>query len=136
MPFKKGERRADADNVVNFTKVDVSPSFTSCINLPVQEKDACFREEIHKRIATSLQQYNFTTATNLNEEVVIKLLINKKGKFLVEKIIASKTIDSQLPALDSIIKLTIAKLPTVQPAMKRGVPVTTQYQLPITIKTP
>ncbi|MEE4000610.1 hypothetical protein V1T75_09695 [Tenacibaculum sp. FZY0031] len=134
-PFFKKENAKVIDTIVDFTKVDESPSFNKCKNLFNEARINCFREEIYKRITTSLLEYKFVTKNSLDEEVFIDVLVNKEGKFVLGKVIAPEIVVNQLPELDSIIKLTIEKLPTITPATKRGIPVVTKYQLPIKIKT-
>lgn len=133
--YSKENSAQALDTIVDFTKVDESPSFSKCKNLLKEDRVNCFREEIHKRVTTSLQQYNFVTKNNLNEEVLIDILINKEGKFVLTEVTTSDIVINQLPELDSIIKLAIEKLPRINPATKRGIPVVTKYQLPIKVKT-
>ncbi|CAM1360684.1 conserved exported hypothetical protein [Tenacibaculum sediminilitoris] len=132
--YLKKENGKAVDTVVDFTKVDEFPSFSKCKNLLNEARINCFREEIYKRITESLQEYNFVTKNSLDEEVLIDVLINKDGKFVLGKVTASDIVTSQLPELDSIIRLVVEKLPRVSPAMKRGIPVTIKYKLPVKIE--
>ncbi|MDX8554367.1 hypothetical protein MK851_12125 [Tenacibaculum sp. 1B UA] len=132
--YSKKDSAQVVDTVVDFTKVDESPSFSKCKNLLKEDRVSCFRDEIHKRVTASLKEYNFVTKNSLDEEVLIDILINKEGKFVLGKVTTSDVVINQLPELDSIIKLAIEKLPIISPATKRGIPVVTKYQLPIKIK--
>ncbi len=120
--------------VIDYTKVDVSPTFKNCKNLSIKKNSVCFSEEIHKRMQASLTTYNFVTEQTINETVLIDLLIDNKGKFRLKKITASIAIKNQLPKLDSVLRSAIKKLPRITPAFKRGIPVTTQYQLPLKVE--
>ncbi|MDP2542631.1 MULTISPECIES: hypothetical protein [Tenacibaculum] len=131
---KKNSAQA-LDTIVDFTKVDISPSFYKCKDLLDEAKANCFRKEIHRRITTKLKQHNFVTKNSLDEEVLIDILINKEGEFVLVELTTPDTVTNQLPELDSIVKLAIEKLPRISPATKRGIPVVTKYQLPIKIKT-
>ena len=53
---------------------------------------------------------------------------------MVDSINASYNIKNRLPKLDSLLKLSIENIPTSYPAIKRGIPVSTKYRLPIRIK--
>ncbi len=123
------------DTIIDFTRVDVSPSFDNCKNLLDEAKTNCFRNEIQKRIAESLKQHHFTTENILNEVVLIDVLINNKGEFILLNISSTENLKSELPKLDSLLQKSIKDLPEVSPAIKRGIPVTTQYQLPVRILT-
>lgn len=131
----KNKNLQTLDTIVDFTKVDVSPAFNRCRSLSEEEKSKCFREEIHERFAKSLQEHSFVIQEGIEEEVLIDLLITAEGNFILKNIRASNNVTQQLPELDSILKSTIEKLPQIQPATKRGIPVVTQYHLPLKIQT-
>jgi len=62
------------------------------------------------------------------------LIIDSKGKIQYEKMDTSEIIKNQLPELDSVLSASIQKIPAIYPAIKRGIPVTTKYTLPIRIQ--
>ncbi len=47
---------------------------------------------------------------------------------------SSKEIKIKLPKLDSVLRVSVDKIPNVYAAIKRGIPVTTKYRLPIKIQ--
>ncbi len=132
---EKKQKAQSIDTIIDFTKVDVSPSFDNCKNLLDKAKTNCFRDEIQKRITVNLEAYHFTTENFIDEVILIDVLINNKGKFKLLNISSTENIKSELPKLDSLLQNSIKKLPKVSPAIKRGIPVNTQYQLPIRILT-
>ncbi len=135
LSVEKKQKSQDFDTVIDFTRVDVSPSFDNCKNLIDEAKTNCFRSEIQKRISVSLKQHHFTTEDFIDETIMIDVLIDDKGKINFLKMSSSEQIKFQLPKLDSLLKKSIKKLPQISPGIKRGIPVATQYQLPIRILT-
>ncbi|TDQ22877.1 hypothetical protein [Tenacibaculum caenipelagi] len=133
--FTNKNKEQAVDTIIDFTKVDVSPAFNKCKNLLNEAKTNCFRKEIHERIADKLQRYNFITHVAVDEEILINVVINPEGNFQLKNIQTSSIIKEQLPDLEKTIQAIINELPKVSPAIKRGVIVTTQYQLPIKIQT-
>ena len=133
--FSSKSNKQVFDTIVDFTKVDVSPSFNNCKNLLNEAKTNCFRKEIHKRIANKLQRYNFITHVAVDEEILISVIVNTEGNFQLKNIETSSMVKEQLPDLEKTIQTIIEELPKVSPAIKRDVIVTTQYQLPIKIQT-
>lgn len=133
--FSNKAKNQPSEIVIDFTKVDVSPSFKKCNNLLDSAKTNCFREEIHQQIASSLQKHTFITEKSIHTTVLIEVLISNTGAIQFKKSTVTAQIEQQLPKLDSIIKTAISQLPKIQPAIKRGMPVTTQYQLPIKLQT-
>jgi hypothetical protein len=123
------------DTIVNFSSVDTSPSFKECDSIiDKQKKSDCFRTTIHQKIGAALKKYQFIIKNSISETVHVDLLINSKGKIILETIESSQNMKIQLPKLDSILRLSIARVPNMYPAIKRGIPVTTKYRLPILIQ--
>lgn len=132
--LSEDDKNHNLNAVIDYTKVDVSPTFKNCKNLSIKKNSVCFSEEINKRMQASLITYNFVTEQAINETVLIDLLIDNRGSFRLKKITASIAIKNQLPKLDSVLGSAIKKLPIITPAFKRGIPVTTQYQLPLKVE--
>ena len=123
------------DTIVNFSSVDTSPSFKVCDSIiDKQKKTNCFRTTIHKKIGAELQKHQFVIRDSISEIVYVDLLINSKGKIVIEAMASSEEIRIQLPELDSVLRISVDKIPNVYAAIKRGIPVTTKYRLPIKIQ--
>lgn len=122
------------DTIIDFSKVDISPSFNICKGLLEKAKSDCFRREIKKRITKDLLESSFSSDVLIDEEIFIYLMIDEKGNFKLKEILSTEVIKEELPKLDSILKSSIKKLPTITPGFKRGIPVSTQYELPIRIR--
>jgi len=123
------------DTIVNFSSVDTSPSFKVCDSIiDKQKKTNCFRTTIHQKIGAELQKHQFVIRDSISEIVYVDLLINSKGKIVLEAMESSEEIKIKLPKLDSVLRISIDKIPNVYAAIKRGIPVTTKYRLPIKIQ--
>ena len=123
------------DTIINFSSVDTSPSFKVCDSIiDKQKKTNCFRTTIHQKIGAELQKHQFVIRDSISEIVYVDLLINSKGKIILEAMDSSEEIKIKLPKLDSVLRISIDKIPNVYAAIKRGIPVTTKYRLPIKIQ--
>ena len=123
------------DTIVNFSSVDTSPSFKVCDSIiDKQKKTNCFRTTIHQKIGAELQKHQFVIRDSISEIVYVDLLITSKGKIVLEAMDSSEEIKIQLPKLDSVLRISVDKIPNVYAAIKRGIPVTTKYRLPIKIQ--
>jgi hypothetical protein len=119
---------------VDFTSVDFSPSFKVCDSLiDKEQKSNCFRETIHKKIGEELQNYSLTIKDSIDEIVYVDVLINSKGEIIFKEITSTENLKQQLPELDSLLRASVKGLPIILPAIKRGIPVTTSYRLPVRI---
>jgi|TARA_B110000967_G_scaffold148716_1_gene152390 hypothetical protein len=123
------------DTIIDFTSVDFSPSFKVCDSLIEKvEKENCFRNTIHQEIGSELQKYTLRSKSAINETIYVDLDVNASGEIILKEVQSSKMIKNQLPVLDSLIRIAIEKLPNIHPAIKRGIPVTSKYHLPIRIQ--
>jgi hypothetical protein len=132
--FSKNKDLQALDTIVDFTSVDFSPSFKICDAIIDKEEIAtCFRNTIHQKIGAELQKQYLTVKDSINEVIYVDLLISSKGEIIFDETSTSENIKLQLPQLDSLLKLSVTNLPVIHPAIKRGIPVTTKYRLPIRI---
>lgn len=133
--FSKSKQKISLDTIVDFSSIDTSPSFKICDSLINKEEKAnCFRNTIHTKIGTELAKYSFSIKDTISEIVFVDLIINSKGEIVLEEIKSSESIKTELPELDSLLRVSVRKLPNIYPGIKRGIPVTTKYRLPIKIQ--
>lgn len=131
----KDARKVSDNNSINFSTVDTSPSFKKCENFLDQEKTDCFRITIQEKFTQYLEEYSFITEESIEETIDVVLHIDRIGNMKIKEIKYSKEISLQLPNLTKDLSSIVAKMPKLLPATKRGIPVATEYQLPIHIKT-
>lgn len=132
---KNNVNRSGIDTIVDFSTVDVSPSFKECEDLLDAEKTGCFRKQIREKFAKRLNRYIFSSKEDIDETIILVLNINQNGKIAVENVASSEYIKENLPELSEILMQMVDSIPNLYPAIKRGIPVTTQYKLPIRIQT-
>ena len=133
--YSKNKNFQAVDTIVDYTSVDFLPSFKVCDSLiDKHQKSNCFRTTIHQKIGAELQKHQFVIRDSISEIVYVDLLINSKGKIILEAMDSSEEIKIKLPKLDSVLRISIDKIPNVYAAIKRGIPVTTKYRLPIKIQ--
>ncbi len=123
------------DIIVDFSTVDVSPSFKECEQLTGIARNHCFRVTIRKKFTKNLNRYKISSNLSINEMLTIVLIINQNGKMSIQEIQSSELIENNLTDLPYILDTIISNMPELLPATKRGIPVTTQYKLPVKIKT-
>ena len=130
---KKDAQQQIIDTIVDFSKVDASPSFIECKDKIDTERLACFRATIHKKLSKNLATHQIKVKDSIDEIIKVYLSINSKGTISLKEVTFSKDIKAQIPNLDSLIQASVNELPKVSPAIKRSIPVSTQYELPIRI---
>jgi hypothetical protein len=123
------------DTIVDFNSVDAFPLFPDCKSIPSREKQQiCFQVQMSQHIYAALKAYSLHVKDSVNDTVLVKLKVNSKGKTSLSAIQISKKTTQLLPEFDSIIEVSIQKLPALKPAIKRDMPVTTEFILPIILK--
>lgn len=133
--FKKNKIEEKLDTNVDYKAVDTSPSFDVCKDLIDKEKKTdCFRKTMHREIAKSLRDQNIKVKRPVNETIHVVITIPSKGKATLKSIKASDNLHKEIPDLKRMLEKSIADLPVIFPAIKRGITVTSEYTLPIRIK--
>lgn len=121
---------------IDFSKVDDFPIFPECDSIPSSEKQRiCFQLEMSKYIYHSLNQLDINAKSTFNDTVIVKIIVDNLGKTRLSSVQKTENVIQNLPKLDSIIRAGLLELPVLQPAIKRGIPVSAEFSLPIIIKT-
>lgn len=133
--FKKDTPKQKIDTIVDVKTVDVSPSFQVCDSIIDKTlKTSCFRNTIHQEIASSLQEFDIKVRKPVDETIMVTITIHSDSKVSLKSMNASDHLLEQIPDFKKMIEKSIAKLPKIFPAIKRAIPVTSEYTLPIKVK--
>ena len=125
----------EVDTVVDFNTVDAFPLFPKCKDIPNREKQQiCFQLEMSQHIYAALKIYELNTKSDISDTVFVKLKVNANGKTSLSALQISEETASLLPEFDSILRVSLNQLPVLEPAIKRDMPVTTEFTLPIVLK--
>ena len=84
-----------------------------------------------QHIYASLKEYSLNATEAVNDTVFVKLVVDAQGKTTLSSIEISQKTKLLLPEFDSILKVSFQNLPKLQPAIKRNMPVATEFTLPI-----
>lgn len=125
----------EVDTIVDFNSVDAFPLFPDCKDIPSRDKQqVCFQLEMSQHIYASLKEYSLNAIDSINDTVLVKLKVDALGITSLSTIQISKKTQKLFPEFDSILKVSLQNLPDLQPAIKRNMPVTTEFTLPIILK--
>jgi hypothetical protein len=124
------------DTVIDYTSVDVYPIFSDCENYAESDdQKECFETSITEKLAELFLDIDLKVNKEVNDSTSIDILIDNTGKASLVNIISPKSILEELPNLESVVRKSINQLPTMKPALKRGMFVKSQYRLVIVVKT-
>jgi len=132
--FEKNKNLEKIDMDVDFTSVDFSPSFKVCDSIiDKDKKNTCFRTTIRQEISSNLAKQSIQVAQSVDETIEVAITIQSNKEVKLTSIKSSDSLLVILPLLKAILKKSVKELPDIYPAIKRGIPVTTVYKLPIRI---
>ena len=117
----------DVDNYPLFESCDESTSKTS------QRK--CFETELLIHFSATLQEFEFVIVPEVNHTVFVDFLIDQEGKISVIHIEKDKAIEKLMPEFDGVISQSLRNLPSLEPALKRGIPVNAKFRIPIVLNS-
>lgn len=121
---------------INWKDVDTYPVFKECEGISDKlETKSCFETTLINQLYHSINSEKFIASSDLNEEVLIEFIVNEKGNLKINSIKMDTILQRKLPQLKNYIMTSIDSLQPIAPAYKRGIPVRTSFNLPISIKT-
>ena len=120
---------------INWNEVDEYPSFPECEKLnDLDQRKQCFFDylttKIQQKLAIDTLAFLFPELDTI--EVKVTVLPNSLMEF--EPQFPKDSVAYDTIKIDSILKVRLIDFPKVNPAIKRGIPVRTQFVLPVIIK--
>lgn len=129
------QRQVKLDTVIDYTTVDVYPLFAECKDLNVQEAQIqCFEKNLIDKLNSLINLKKANTAYTFQDTMFVDLSVAQDYRIKIANIQTTPNIARYLPEIDSVLSASVNQLPSVvQPAIKRGIPVHTQFKLPVLI---
>lgn len=115
---------------INWEEVDEWPSVPDCDS--VSEKQArkqCFLDFLAQTIGSRIEADTLAVLYPELDTISVKVMINPDSTVVFQPITDADLYSGQ--RIDSIIKSRLYDFPKVNPALKRGLPVRTQFDLPV-----
>lgn len=121
---------------INWQDVDNYPAFSNCKNaLEKPEQRDCFINTISTQLYKSISHEGMVAARDVYDTVKVRFEVSKKGELSIREIKMDTLLEKEFPHLETWLLQSIDSLQPVAPAYKRGIPVKTQFTLPVIIKT-
>ena len=122
-------------NKINWSEVDQYPSIFQCDgNLDIEQQKQCFFDNlvqtIQERIGVDTIQVMYPEVDTID----VKVTINADSTLKFEAQQPKDSITHDFVKIDSILKNRLSDFPKVEPAIKRGIKVKTQFVVPVIIK--
>ena len=131
---KKDDLLREQLKSINWSKVDEYPSISGCDSLHDKtEKQQCFFELLTRLIQEKLNGDTLAVIYPQLDTIHVKVTILPDSTMQFDPQLKD-SLSYNTAKIDSIIKARLVDFPKVSPAIKRGIPVRTQFILPVILK--
>ncbi len=121
---------------IDWKDVDRYPSFSNCDNiLEKPEQKDCFINTISSQLYKSISHEGMIAKREVYDTVKVNFEVSSSGQISILEIKMDTVLQKEFPNLENWLLQSIDSLQPVAPAYKRGIPVKTQFTLPVIIKT-
>lgn len=120
---------------INWKEVDEFPSVVDCEKLEDKvEQQRCFFEFMTQLIQHKLSVDTLSILYPELDTIEVKVTIYPNSRLQFEPLFPKDSVAYDTIRIDSILKARLVGFPKINPAIKRGIPVKTQFILPVIIK--
>lgn len=121
---------------INFNEVDRYPLFEDCDEMMDKSGQLdCFQNTLLEHYTETLEDFEFQFVSDINTSIYVDFLVDYKGEISVLEVQRNQDIENQIPEFQSIITQSLKGLPPLSPALKRGVPVSSKFRIPIIVNS-
>ncbi len=121
---------------IDWNDVDQYPLFEACDETASKtDQRLCFERTLMENLSMSLQDFRFTSDSDLQSTVYIDFMVETTGEIQVVEMQNDSVLQGQIPQLREVIIKSLRSMPRPEPALKRGIPVRSRFRLPMEITT-
>jgi len=120
---------------IDSTEVDLYPTFPNCDTLsqPLAIRQ-CFENEVYAAFNTAFSTTQFITETEVSDTIWVQFVVDQKGAMCLDTLRMRDALRRDFPKIPELVITSLKSLPEPFPAVKRGIPVRTRFQLPIILE--
>jgi hypothetical protein len=120
---------------IDWKKVDAFPSVDACeVITDEAQRKQCFFEYLTQTIQEKLSVDTLATLYPEIDTIQVKVTVFPDASLKFEPQFPRDSVAYDKIKIDSILHAKLADFPKVNPAIKRGIPVKTQFVLPVILK--
>lgn len=121
---------------INWNEVDEYPSMVDCDSIAnKKQQQQCFFERLTQIIQEKMSVNPLSTRYSKFDTIAIKVTVFPDATIQFEPQFPKDSITPHTARIDSVFRSRLVNFPEINPAIKRGIPVKTQFILPVIIKT-
>lgn len=120
---------------INWKEVDEYPTVAECETIADEkQRQKCFFDVMAKLIQEKLDIDTLSILYPELDTIEVKVTVFPNSKMVFEPQFPKDSVAYDTIKIDSILHARLVDFPKVNPAIKRGIPVKTQFILPVIIK--
>ncbi|WP_456312809.1 hypothetical protein [Pseudomonas shirazensis] len=120
---------------INWKVVDEYPSVANCEKIiDKKQRQKCFFDVMSQLIQEKLDIDSLSILYPKLDTIAVKVTVFPNASMKFEPQFPKDSVQYDTIKVDSILQARLVDFPKVNPAIKRGVPVKTQFMLPVIIK--
>jgi hypothetical protein len=120
---------------INWKEVDELPSVSDCEKITDENaRKQCFFDFLTATIEQKLAIDTLRTLYPQLDTIEVKVTVFPDSKITFEPQFPKDSVAYDTIRIDSILRARLVDFPKINPAIKRGIPVKTQFILPVIIK--
>ncbi len=121
---------------IDWTQVDSYPSVELCDTLlDDAQRKQCFFDYLTARLHEKLKLDSLTSKHPKIDTIEVRITVFPDAHLEFEPFYVSDSLKFRSQEIDSLLQLRLMDFPEISPAIKRGIPVKTQFILPLVIKS-
>lgn len=121
---------------IDMNTVEQFPLYPDCDeNASKLEQQDCFQKLLMVHLKNAIKDTKFQSEENIKDTLWIDLKIDEKGYISAGHIFKNQTLDLAIPELKDSITKRLNDFTKIEPALKRGVPVSMKVRLPLLVET-
>ncbi|WP_066221848.1 hypothetical protein [Formosa haliotis] len=118
-----------------WNEVDEYPTFSSCeTSNSQQDRKVCFEQTLATVILNHLEAERIIVNHDVLDTIKIQFKISDTGELSLHDFKVDSTTQAEIPNIKLLITSSLDSLPRIEPAIKRGQKVNSEFTLPIIIK--
>lgn len=120
---------------INWKEVDEYPSVANCEKIDdKKQRQQCFFEILTQLIQEKLSVDTLSIQYPELDTIEVKVTVFPNATLQFEPQFPKDSVAYDKIKIDSILKVRLVDFPKINPAIKRGIPVKTQFILPVILK--
>lgn len=121
---------------LNWHEVDQYPTFRECEDiLDVEEAKSCFGNKVAEYVYSRLEQKKPVVTRPLHDTLGLHLVVSAEGIPSIDSVEIDSLVVQHLPKIRTWIQESVDSLPKIEPAIKRGIPVSTKFKMSIVLQS-